>query len=111
MRWLVRSSPVIVESWRSQPDMTGTNRQIEARFHIHALACPQLLCRILGYVAQRDQMVDSLRVDRKRDKVDIRFAIHDIDVHCAEILADKMRNIVTVNHIDLVFFPDALAVC
>jgi hypothetical protein len=80
------------------PDQPGT-----ARFRVSAELCPHTLCRLLGYVAQQDRLVDRLHAVTRNDAMRITFSVRTIDLLRAEILAAKMRNIVSVVSVDLSF--------
>ncbi|MCW3838096.1 hypothetical protein ACFQ1E_18655 [Sphingomonas canadensis] len=70
-----------------------------ARFEIAGDACPQLLNRLLGLLAQQDRVPDSVIARREGDMLSIGIAIDGIDPHRAEIIAEKMRSMVSVLHV------------
>jgi hypothetical protein len=67
-----------------------------ATFAVTADLCPQILCRLLGMIAQQGRMVERLEAQSGRGNLRIRFSVSDIEQHHAEILAAKMRSLVSV---------------
>ncbi|MEI9850559.1 MAG: hypothetical protein WDN24_06510 [Sphingomonas sp.] len=71
-----------------------------ASFRITAQACPQLLCRVIGLFAQQGRVPERVSALRDGAMLSIELEIGDIDPHRAAIIAEKMRAIVTVAHVD-----------
>src|SRR4051812_19766072 len=67
-----------------------------ATFAVTADLCPQILCRLLGLIAQQGRVVDRLEAQKGPMALRIRFSVSDIEQHHADILAAKMRSLVSV---------------
>lgn len=72
-----------------------------AVFAITTERCPQVLCRVLGLIAQQDRVVDAVRVDSSARVCRISLEISGIDPHRAAIVAEKMRSLVRVRTVKL----------
>ena len=72
-----------------------------ARFAITTERCPQVLCRLLGLIAQQDRLVDAVRVESSARTCRISLEIRGIDPHRAAIVAEKMRSLVRVRTVTL----------
>lgn len=75
--------------------------QPAASFAITTERCPQVLCRLLGLVAQQDRLVDAVRVDSSARICRISLEIRGIDPVRAAIVAEKMRSIVRVRTVKM----------
>lgn len=80
--------------------MTGDETRA-ARFAITTERCPQILCRLLGLIAQQDRLVDAVRVDSSARTCRISLEVRDIDAQRAAIVAEKMRTLVRVRTVKL----------
>lgn len=83
--------------------MPGSEAVGTATFVVTARRCPQLLCRLVGLFAQQDRLVETLRVDALPRSVRASITIGGIDAQRAEIIANKMRSIVSVRTVRLRF--------
>lgn len=72
-----------------------------ALFEVTGDICPSLLNRILGLLAQLDLTPLELTLRRDEQEVSIRLVQDDLEPHRAEIVAEKMRSIVTVRSVAL----------
>ena len=72
-----------------------------ATFLVSASACPQLLCKLLGYVAQQARLIDNLIARCRADRMVIVLCVSGLDAHRAQVLAEKFRSVVAVNHVKL----------
>lgn len=72
-----------------------------AVFAITTERCPQVLCRVLGLVAQQDRLADAVRIESSARICRISLEIRDIDPHRAAIVAEKMRSLVRVRTVKL----------
>ncbi|WP_343518298.1 hypothetical protein [Sphingomonas sp.] len=72
-----------------------------AVFAITTERCPQVLCRVLGLIAQQDRLVDAVRVESSARVCRIALEIRGIDRHRAAIVAEKMRSLVRVRTVKL----------
>lgn len=67
-----------------------------ASFAITAERCPQVLCRLLGLVAQQGRLVAWLHVKSSTRSYRVSLGVPEIDSHRAEILGHKMGALVSV---------------
>jgi len=72
-------------------------------FEIKGSACPQLLAKLVGLLAQQDRIPDQVCASRDGDGLTITIRVSDIDDHRAGIIAEKMRGFVTVAQVALRF--------
>ena len=72
-----------------------------ATFVISATPCPQLLCRLLGYIAQQERLVEAMDAAMRGDAMRVSIRIAAIDTHRAQLLAEKMRMLVQVRTVTL----------
>jgi len=73
----------------------------DAVFVVTAERCPQILCRLLGLVAQQDRMVARVDALDTRRILRVELSVTDIDARSATILAEKMRQLVRVRTVRL----------
>ncbi len=73
----------------------------EAVFAVTTERCSQVLCRLLGLVAQQDRLVDWVRVESTARTCRVSLGIQDIDPQRAEVMAEKMRGLVMVRTVSL----------
>lgn len=71
-------------------------KRCAVRFAITTDPCPQVLCRLLGLIAQQDRLVDAVRMDSSARVCRISLEIRGIDADRAAIVAEKMRSLVRV---------------
>lgn len=72
-----------------------------AVFAITTEHCPQVLCRLIGLLAQQDRLVDWVRVDTGARTCRVSLAVSGVDRQRAEIIAEKMRGLVRVRSVRL----------
>ena len=84
-------------------DFAAADRHGTATFTISAFDCPQLLCRVLGYVAQQGRYVDAIVGVREADRLRILISLSAIDGGRAELLAQKFRALIDVDEVQLAF--------
>lgn len=70
-------------------------------FSIDAEACPQLLCRLIGHVAQHGSQLDAVSTARQGDAMRAEIRISGLAHERAEILAERLRAIVPVRSVTL----------
>ena len=73
-----------------------------ATFAIRTELCPQVLCRLLGLIAQQGRLVDRVEARRRARSLHVSLSIAGIDRQQAEIVAAKMRSLVPVRKVCLV---------
>ena len=70
-----------------------------ATFAITADLCPQILCRLLGLIAQQSRLIERAEAQRAANSLQLRICVAGLEEHQAEILAEKMRSLVPVRHV------------
>lgn len=84
-------------------DERGRPGERAATFSIVADHDPQLLCRLLGTIAQQDRLVRAMTLSSTTRRQRVRIGLADIDLHRAEILAERMRRFVHVRSVRLLW--------
>ena len=72
-----------------------------ATFAIRTELCPQILCRLLGLIAQQGRMVEWVEARRGSNCLHVSLSVAGIDRQQAEIVAAKMRSLVPVQAVSL----------
>ncbi len=72
-----------------------------AIFVVTANRCPQILCRLLGLVSQQGHLIERVEAIDTRRILRVTLAIADLDARHAAIIAEKMRQMVTVRTVRL----------
>jgi hypothetical protein len=83
------------------PEPAGLGDPAKATFAIQTDICPQILCRLLGLLAQQGRLVERVDARRRPEGLDVRIEIAGIAEHHAEIVAAKMRSLVSVRAVRL----------
>ncbi|MES2042797.1 MAG: hypothetical protein V4475_02910 [Pseudomonadota bacterium] len=78
-----------------------------AIFVVTANRCPQILCRLLGLVSQQGRLIERVEAVDTRRILRVTLAVADLDAHRAAIIAEKMRQMVTVRTVRLRARPEA----
>lgn len=81
---------------------------VTAAYAVRADICPQVVIRLIGYFAQQNLVPSSIRVRRWSDELAISIEQPGLDEHQAEIIAEKMRAIVSVMSVTLECRIDAV---
>lgn len=82
--------------WEVQPGVGG-----RADFRIDAAACPQLLLRMLGLLAQQGRIPDRAFFELREGNLAISLTATGLPRHRAEVIADKMRSLVGAHSVEL----------
>lgn len=72
-----------------------------AVFVVTADRCPQILCRLLGLVAQQGRMIDRVDAFDTGRILRITVCVADLDTCGAAIIAEKMRQMLRVRTVRL----------
>lgn len=72
-----------------------------ATFVVTTDRCPQVLGRLLGLVAQQGRMIARLDAVDTRRILRVTLSVAEIDARHAAIIAEKMRQFVTVRTVRL----------
>lgn len=74
---------------------------VTAAYTVRAISCPQIVSRLLGHFAQQNLVPASIRSRCWGDTLAIAIEQPDLSEHQAEVIAEKMRSIVTVTSVSL----------
>lgn len=81
--------------------MRGPGATAGAIFIVTTDRCPQILCRLLGLVSQQGRLIERVDAVDTRRILRVTLAIADLDARHAAIIAEKMRQMVTVRTVRL----------
>lgn len=73
----------------------------DATFFITAERCPQMLCRLIGLVAQQDRITSSVSATDTGRILRVTIRVPGMPEHGAAIIAQKMRQLVNVRTVRL----------
>jgi len=71
------------------------------RYRLKAEAEPDTLCRVLNLFALQFLTPHSVQVRQQEDMLDIEIGIGELSWHRAEVIAQKLRNLVCVAEVGL----------
>jgi len=71
------------------------------RYHLQAEAEPDTLCRVLNLFALQFLTPHSVQVSQQEDLLDVEIGIGGLSWHRAEVIAQKLRNLVCVAEVSL----------
>ncbi|MBT2296890.1 hypothetical protein [Pseudomonas fluorescens] len=95
-------TPTRVDVWHAH------NGHCRARYHLLAEAEPDLLCRALNLFALQGLTPRQVHVERHDDLLSLELLMDGLSWHRAQVLAEKLRNLISVCSVDL---QDADSVC
>ena len=72
-----------------------------ATFVVTAERCPQILCRLIGLGSQQGRMVARVDAVDTRRILRVTLGVAEIDARRAAIIAEKMRQLVSVRTVKL----------
>ncbi len=72
-----------------------------AVFVVTADRCPQILCRLLGLVAQQNQILGRVDAITTRNIFRVTFCVPEMEARHATIIAEKMRQFIGVRTVKL----------
>lgn len=84
--------------------MVATGREdacVTATYRVRTADCPQVLLRLLGLFAQQDLVPLHVSARRSGVGLDVRICQASLVEHRANVIAEKMRSIVTVHLVQL----------
>ena len=73
----------------------------QAHYQIVAEAEPDVLCRVLNYFALQFLTPQQVIVNRQEDLLTLDIVIDGLSWHRAEVLAEKLRNLISVCSVQL----------
>jgi hypothetical protein len=74
---------------------------ITAAYKVYAAADPGVVVRLLNFFAQLDMVPGAVQVRRYADELTVKVEQPGITEHAADVIAEKMRSLVTVNSVEL----------
>lgn len=91
----VNTSPTRADVWNV------SNAHCCVRYRLLAEAEPDLLCRALNLFALQCLTPQQLNVQRTDDLLSIDIVIDGLSGHRAQVIADKLRNLISVCSVEL----------
>ncbi|PTV60037.1 MULTISPECIES: hypothetical protein [Pseudomonas] len=79
----------------------ATNAHSTVLYRLQAEAEPDSLCRVLNLFALQFLTPHSVQVSQQDDWLDIEIGIGGLSWHRAEVIAQKLRNLVCVGEVSL----------
>ena len=77
------------------------NAHCQAHYQIVAEAEPDVLCRVLNYFALQFLTPQQVNVHRQEDRLNITIVMDGLSWHRAQVIAEKIRNLISVCSLDV----------
>ncbi|WP_433768420.1 hypothetical protein [Pseudomonas putida] len=91
----VNTPPTRVDVWNA------SNAHCRVRYQMLADAEPDLLCRALNLFALQFLTPQHVNVQRQADSLSIEVVIDGLSWHRAQVIAQKLRNLISVCSVEL----------
>lgn len=91
----VNTLPARADVWNA------SNRHCRVQYQLVADAEPDLLCRALNLFALQFLTPEQVNVQREDDLLAIDIVIDGLSWHRAQVIAEKLRNLISVCSVDL----------
>jgi hypothetical protein len=91
----VNATPIRADVWHA------SNRHCRVHYQLVADAEPDLLCRALNLFALQFLTPEQVNVQREDDLLAIDIVIDGLSWHRAQVIAEKLRNLISVCSVDL----------
>lgn len=91
----VHTLPNRVDSWNA------SNRHCRVRYQLLAEAEADLLCRVLNLFAMQYLIAQEVHVQREDDMLSVDIVMDGLSWHRAEVIAEKLRNLISVCSVQL----------
>ena len=91
----VNTLPARADVWNA------SNAHCRVRYQLLADAEPDLLCRALNLFALQFLTPQQVNVQREADDLSIEVVIDGLSWHRAQVIAEKLRNLISVCSVDL----------
>ncbi|WP_210641916.1 hypothetical protein [Pseudomonas sp. Tri1] len=91
----VATAPTRADVWHS------ANAHCRVQYHLLAEAEPDLLCRALNLFALQGLTPQWAHVERHDDLLSLEVILDGLSWHRAQVLAEKLRNLISVCSVDL----------
>lgn len=91
----IASAPTRADVWHT------ANAHCRVQYQLLAEAEPDLLCRTLNLFALQGLTPQQLHVERHHDLLSMEIVIDGLSWHRAQVIAEKLRNLISVCSVDL----------
>ena len=91
----LNTPPARTDAWNA------SNAHCRVRYQILAEAEPDLLCRALNLFALQLLTPEQVNVQRQDDWLSIEIVIDGLSWHRAQVIAEKLRNLISVCSVEL----------
>ncbi|WP_077044704.1 hypothetical protein [Pseudomonas sp. KK4] len=91
----VNTPPTRADVW------SAGNVHCRVRYQLLAEAEPDLLCRVLNLFALQCLTPEQVNAQRQDDSLRIEIVIDGLSWHRAQVIAEKLRNLISVCSVDL----------
>ncbi|MCP2075109.1 UNVERIFIED_ORG: hypothetical protein J2Y77_004545 [Pseudomonas lini] len=91
----VATAPTRTDVWHS------ANAHCRAHYHLLAEVEPDLLCRALNLFALQGLTPQQVHVERHDDLLSLEVVLDGLSWHRAQVIAEKLRNLISVCSVDL----------
>lgn len=78
-----------------------SNAHCRVHYQVQAEAEPDLLCRALNLFAMQFLTPQQVNVQRSGDLMSVDIIIDGLSGHRAQVIAEKLRNLISVSSVDL----------
>lgn len=89
------STPTRADVW------SVSNAHCRVRYQLLAEAEPDLLCRVLNHFALQFLVPQQVNVLQQNDLLSIDVVLDGLSWHRAQVIAEKLRNLISVCSVDL----------
>lgn len=100
----VPASPRRPDAW------SAAQSPCAVRYRIQAAAEPALLCQVLNLFAMQYLVPSQISMLREDDELRIEVDVDGLSAHRAEVIGEKMRNLIDVDSVVVQALDHALAV-
>jgi acetolactate synthase regulatory subunit len=91
----VNTLPTRADVW------SAGNVHCSVRYQLQAEAEPDLLCRVLNLFALQFLTPEQVNAQRQDDSLSLEIVIDGLSWHRAQVIAQKLRNLISVYSVDL----------
>lgn len=91
----VNTPPTRADVWNA------SNAHCRVQYQLLAEAEPDLLCRVLNLFALQFLTPEQVHVQRQGDVLTLDIVIDGLSWHRAQVIAEKLRNLISVCSVDL----------
>jgi hypothetical protein len=102
MIWRTSMPPLEAVSPPTRADVWNvSNAHCRVRYQLLAEAEPDLLCRVLNHFALQFLVPQQVNVLQQNDLLSIDVVLDGLSWHRAQVIAEKLRNLISVCSVDL----------